>query len=1087
MNSNKELVFKEIFERNLKEKDIDSLINDLLKEIEGTDVSKRDNYLDLLFLLYLDEISQKLYRKSEEEEALPLVEKEMYSNNKGTGYFDSLFKAASILIFKLLNKSNWNVILKMDVHNCPLGPSLFSLVSCVDFKPFFSFKKNDNSKAYSLFFLYNLFCKDKVKNGEIKREDVYTVHKEFSEKKTIRSITYQYDENRELHRYFDGADNGSLVDSKREGEKLYMDFLNCVLDENFITKDTLFSNYVKKRRNRNVSSSSNPWSTAKSFSFFNLGVSGFESWGTLMIEAFESNDKEISASNAKEVNDCFYHKSLGDEDREDGRELGKIKSIISALKKVDDEYNDALNKLNIKKESIKSAISAIMSRNMSHNLGSHYMYYTKAHLEALADKSDSIAPDIRGAAKVLGYIQGRMDYLATIISNDRFPYGAVNFKSQIFDELTIDDFSHRHFPNDENKRTTNFLLANLIQSENFTRSDVRSDNKDIDLGKLYLYVKHSSDGEQYNDFTGTWHSNTINWIRKENKNCAGSIRTMDDEQDVKTKLSLLNIALPGGSMSCHAFFNIVENFIRNSAKYLKDDIPNELGLVCTIAIQPNDNDPNLIDLIIYDNKGNGNTSLFDDLIKKLRTLVVIDKDNQISKENKGFKEMLFSSVWMNAYNFEGKTCGDIITEINQAEIGEKKLKLIKKHGFSLVKVHIAESGKIAVYDETMDCNVKCNLGVKIKLPVFKQSQPFNLTGDETSDVNAMLNMMSDIVLVNDDFKQSDFREVFTRPLVVPKGKELTVLEQYKEAIKKRFPHIENYYITFDDEENIIEEGSIIEGESEMKDKNSELSDEKDNTDRYCIYFKRHADTSGIDPSSFRKYAYADTISGGNFTITLSELYQNGIGAVDEQTKSMDLNEIFALKIKESALTRITIIDERLFNSAKKSDYPWLSLKNIRLLNIKDCDEVPESGNLSISPIFEGNSFMDNSDKTHFLSIHLGLLEKILKDSKYVNVVLSRYLGDSQDEYTLSEKRVEAFMELLHKQFGYVEIDNATHFAIHSGRGNYSHELDVSLMKYPFITLSALESVYNNSKYLLAQLFYNTVYIGKGYAKRTKKD
>ena len=734
-----------------------------------------------------------------------------------------------------------------------------------------------------------------------------------------------------------------------------------------------------------------------------------------------------------------------------------------------------------RKEAVKSAISAIMSRNMSHNLGSHYMYYTKAHLEALADKTSDIAPDIRGAAKVLSYIQGRMDYLATIISNDRFPYGAVNFKSQIFDELTIDDFSHRHFPNDENKRTTNFLLTNLIQSENYTRSDVRSDKRDVDFGKLHLYVKYSSDGEKYRDFTGTWHSNTINWIRKENKICAGSIRTMDDEQDVKTELSLLNIALPGGSMSCHAFFNVIENFIRNSAKYLKDDIPNELGLVCTIAIKPNEDNPNYIDLIIYDNKGNGNTSLFDELNNKLRSLIIIDKDNQISKENKGFKEMLFSSVWMNAYNFEGKTCGDIIAEINQAEVGEKKLELIKKHGFSLVKVHVADSGGITIYDEKADCKVKCNLGVKITLPIFMQCQPFNLSGNEASDVNAMLNMMSDVVLVDDTFKQSDFREVFTRPLVVPNGKELTVLEQYKEAIKKRFPQIEDYFITFDDEETDIEE------ESDTIVTNNESQDDQFNKDKYCIYFKRHADTSGKDPSLFKKYAYADTISGGNFTITLSELYQNGIGAVDEQNKTVDLDEIFALKIKESALTRITIIDERLFNSAKTSDYPWLSLKNIRLLNIKDCDEVPETDNLSLSPIFEGNSFMDNSDKTHFLSIHLGLLEKILKDSKYVNAVISRYLKDSADEYTLSEKRVEAFMELLQKQFGYVEIDNATHFAIHSGRGNYSHELDVSLMKYPFITLSALESVYNNSKYLLSQLFYNTVYIGKGYAKRTKKD
>ena len=76
---------------------------------------------------------------------------------------------------------------------------------------------------------------------------------------------------------------------------------------------------------------------------------------------------------------------------------------------------------NARKEAIKSAVSAIMSRNMSHNLGSHYMYYTKAYLEQLANSVGNIAPDIRGAAKVMGYVQARMDYLATIISNDKYP------------------------------------------------------------------------------------------------------------------------------------------------------------------------------------------------------------------------------------------------------------------------------------------------------------------------------------------------------------------------------------------------------------------------------------------------------------------------------------------------------------------------------------------------------------------------------------------------------------------------------------------------------------------------------------------
>ena len=158
-----------------------------------------------------------------------------------------------------------------------------------------------------------------------------------------------------------------------------------------------------------------------------------------------------------------------------------------------------------------------------------------------------------------------MDYLATVISNDKYPYGAVNFKSQIYDELTVDDFSHRHFFDDKNKRTTNFLLTNLIYSENFTRPDVRSDEDLKDNGnQLFLHVKLLEENKRFADFTGTWHSSKLQWVRKKKKDNP-FLPTMATEEDVKNQLSSLNIALPGGSMSCHALFNVIENFIRNSA------------------------------------------------------------------------------------------------------------------------------------------------------------------------------------------------------------------------------------------------------------------------------------------------------------------------------------------------------------------------------------------------------------------------------------------------------------------------------------------------------------------------------------------
>lgn len=726
-----------------------------------------------------------------------------------------------------------------------------------------------------------------------------------------------------------------------------------------------------------------------------------------------------------------------------------------------------------KHESIKSAISAIMSRNMSHNLGSHYMYYTKAYLESIATNAGNISPDIRGAAKVLGYVQARMDYLATVISNDKYPYGAVNFKSQLYDELTVDDFSHRHFPAEANKRITNFLLTNLIYSENFSRPDVRCDEKlELKGNKLFLYVKYSEDGKSYENFTGTWHNEKYDWvldeIDKANDEGRTPLPTIDSEQKTKNRLSSLNIALPGGSMSCHAFFNVVENFIRNSAKYLSGDINKEEGLICTIAIQPNE-DQKYVDVVIYDNKQNANKeydtekkmTLYQEILEKLASLVIIDNQNKITKDNKGFKEILFSAIWMRAYTFGKRTYADIVTEINQTESGDKKLDKIEKYGFSLVKVKEGADGNISIFKRHDTFQDTCNLGLLITLPVFKQTDTLTLTNDRTKDINNMLNTMSDIVEVDEDFMKSEFRHVFTH--TINKKEDYTsVLEKYRAAIQKRFPDINEYAISF--------------GTKETAESTFEKADKQ-----HRIYFQRHLSTQeGI--SKFDGYAYADSISGGNFTITLLDLFKKGY---KNSHYLSDDDEILALKIKESALTRVTLIDERLHNSTKESDYPWLALRNVRVLNYSD--ESTEAIDGSFATIFKGSEFKDRRNETHFLSIHLGLIEKILKNSSLVNALINRRLHQESgnEDKTLASNRVDALMDMIKEYFG-GENKESLYIAIHSGRGNYSAELEGPLSTYPFITLSALENAYNNSKYQLTQLLYNTVYIGKGLANKSHK-
>ena len=115
-------------------------------------------------------------------------------------------------------------------------------------------------------------------------------------------------------------------------------------------------------------------------------------------------------------------------------------------------------------------------------------------------------------------------------------------------------------------------------------------------------------------------------------------------------------------------------------------------------------------------------------------------------------------------------------------------------------------------------------------------------------------------------------------------------------------------------------------------------------------------------------------------------------------------------------------------------------------------------------LLEGNEFNNHENHTHFLSIHLGIIEKIIK-----NVDMFKKMENSNE-------KVKVFMKMLKEYFG-----PKVFISIHSGRGNFSAELEDALDMYPFISMAALENAYENSKYLLAQLFYSTIYIGKGVA------
>lgn len=238
------------------------------------------------------------------------------------------------------------------------------------------------------------------------------------------------------------------------------------------------------------------------------------------------------------------------------------------------------------KASENSAKAAIMSRNMSHNLGSHVMAYLKQHLNSVQDMikdnvlnelftddmpsgsnidawfnklKDTITdgnnemkefalPFLVGLGKFISYLQERQDFIATI-ATDYSPYfSSVNFKDFIYDELNPDLRYERHRDR-QGMKPDNILLGNIAKSEGLARVTCPTSGKKESMSDIVL---------KFGCFDGQKSERDSNNRLTE--------KGLAQEADL-SRMRRIDVSLPGGVVGRQAFFSIMENVIRNAAKH----------------------------------------------------------------------------------------------------------------------------------------------------------------------------------------------------------------------------------------------------------------------------------------------------------------------------------------------------------------------------------------------------------------------------------------------------------------------------------------------------------------------------------------
>ncbi|WP_122344423.1 hypothetical protein [Parabacteroides sp. AF17-28] len=314
---------------------------------------------------------------------------------------------------------------------------------------------------------------------------------------------------------------------------------------------------------------------------------------------------------------------------------------------------------------VKSAKAAIMSRNMSHNLGSHVMFYIKQKLNSVSkmldsevlkdlypDAIESLSKDLKnkefempflvGMGRFINYLQERQDYIATVATDYIPANSTISFKDFIYDELKPDLRYKRHKENNSSSTETkghkpkNLLMDFIAYSEGYESSD-----------EICL---------RFGEFTGK------NPEREKQK------------EDFK-KLREFDVALPGGVIGRQAFFSIIENIIRNAAKHSGKRSDNKLAIdlnFIDISKKELFGDELLYDTTIYGGKRvpdlqqkyldvgdkyfvlaiTSNMPNSKESIKNLEKALscsYLDEEGNMDDKSKGIKEIRISAAWLRGY------------------------------------------------------------------------------------------------------------------------------------------------------------------------------------------------------------------------------------------------------------------------------------------------------------------------------------------------------------------------------------------------------------------------------------------------------
>lgn len=599
----------------------------------------------------------------------------------------------------------------------------------------------------------------------------------------------------------------------------------------------------------------------------------------------------------------------------------KIGLLVSAVRSLYTKIHIDLQR----REAIKSAKAAIMSRNMSHNLGSHVMSYLKQNFSSAQEmvangsllevvpKEANVEckemPLLVGMGKFISYLQERQDYIATV-STDYIPYpSVVNFKDAIYDELNPDYRYQRH-TEWQGHKPANILLQNIAKSEGLSR--------EVLVDGAIEVQKENNISIKYGEFDGL--------------NC--------NNKDYE-KLRDWNFALPGGSMGRQAIFSIVENVIRNAAKHgarkpgdsleIRFDIIDPFVDTEKLESDFKEYKGKVDDLYIVTLTDNVKTAETD--VKSINNVInksFYDEGTDLTASNKGIKEMIISAAWLRGIKIEEQNMGDTAPIIEARRNKDGYLQYV----FCFPKVKevafiVADNNSEWLGKRKDEVWIKKGWYVFTLEEYKKQSKNFNFVildkvlKDKKDDVRKISSSRFFVASDVTDLKKQEIK--FIRGLEnLSSEKEL---DETKEELFKELAEIDEGFKI-----------SIYDKKDEKGNAHVEAYDNEESIPNKKYIFRKHNDTDkefidflhkfkGIKGKSFidalNGVEFAEGITGGNST--------------DRLLRHTERDLLWAYQHAHAMKTRVAIFDERIFT--RITGFEMSQLKEGESLPINWKDEL----------------------------------------------------------------------------------------------------------------------------------------------------